>query len=369
MNSRAYSRLLVSALTAWRKLTDRNRPKHRPRDPKRILVIHQLLLGDTLMTLSLLSKLREQYPDSHISTAVPEGFVSIMQGNPLKVEVLPFNLYKPGQLWDLIRQPNYDLALVPGDNRYGWTAYAMGARWICGFSEDTPGKNSGCFDELRPYSDKPAAWTDMVTDLCDGPSPQPYTPGQWQPLGKHSHSEPVAPYTLIHVGAKTPLKLWPTQRWESLIRLLREQGKHVVVSCGPGEQAILEQLDLPTDIPCFPGNLPLSEFWQRVDGADTLVCLDNGVAHMARLIGTPTVCLFGPASQLIYGAGLFFGQCPYIAVSADVSCRDQTDVFKRDIPWARTCERSPQQCPDHICMSAIEVNQVMQAIEQLEHQR
>ena len=33
-----------------------------PAGPRRILVLHHLLLGDTLMLTALLAKLREQYP-------------------------------------------------------------------------------------------------------------------------------------------------------------------------------------------------------------------------------------------------------------------------------------------------------------------
>ncbi len=42
----------------------------------------------------------------------------------------------PGTLMELLQQSGFDLALVPGDNRYSWLALALGAKWIVAFSGD-----------------------------------------------------------------------------------------------------------------------------------------------------------------------------------------------------------------------------------------
>lgn len=128
---------------------------------------------------------------------------------------------------------------------------------------------------------------------------------------------------------------------------------------------MLEELALPQSIPVYPGTLSLAQFWRLLAGANLLICPDNGTAHLARIIGTPTLCLFGPASSHIYGAGEYWSQCPYRAVSIDVPCRNQHNIFKREIEWAQTCERSPQQCPQHRCMPELLPDTVLHALEQL----
>ena len=39
----------------------------------------------------------------------------------------------PATLDALFDEPGFDLAIVPGDNRYSWLAAAAGARWIVAF--------------------------------------------------------------------------------------------------------------------------------------------------------------------------------------------------------------------------------------------
>jgi len=53
----------------------------------------------------------------------------------------------------------------------------------------------------------------------------------------------------------------------------------------------------------------------------------------------------------------------------DFHCRDQRTVFKREIHWVRTCERSSAECAVPACMHAIEVDVVLSAIDAVMYQR
>ena len=110
--------------------------------------------------------------------------------------------------------------------------------------------------------------------------------------------------------------------------------------------------------------------WHVVAGARLLVCPDTGIAHLGRVVGVPTVTLFGPGSTVICGPGAFFADMPGRAVTIDpFPCRDQTIQFFREVSWARRCERlygdAPGRCPRPLCMEAIELPAVMAAIESL----
>ena len=94
-----------------------------------------------------------------------------------------------------------------------------------------------------------------------------------------------------------------------------------------------------------------------------LVAPDTGVAHLGRIVGVPTVTLFGPGSAVLCGAGDFWCDAPYRAVTIEpFACRDQRVLFKREIPWVRRCGRSVAACPRHLCMPAIGVDAVQNAI-------
>ena len=121
-------------------------------------------------------------------------------------------------------------------------------------------------------------------------------------------------------------------------------------------------------IASFAGTLDLAQLWHLVAGARA--ARRAGHRHRAsrpRSTGTPTVALFGPGSALICGAGDFWRDAPYRAVTVDpFPCRDQRVLFKRDIEWVRRCGRSVAQCAAPRCMDAIDVADVEAAIAALD---
>jgi hypothetical protein len=146
------ARVVVQAVGRRATSVGRRRP---PRDPRRILIAHHLLLGDTLTLTPLLAKLRERYPRADLIMALPEPFAPL----------------------------------------YAYAPYGVHA---VGWNPRTPA--------ARRYPETPAAWADIVATLVDGPAPARYGRSDW-------HDPPAAPfdlpsraYVVLHVGASTPLK-------------------------------------------------------------------------------------------------------------------------------------------------------------------
>ena len=336
------SRFAGRATAVARALLLRRRARARPEDPRRILVAHHLLLGDTLMLTPLLKKLRTLHPTADIAMTVP-------------VPIVP-----------LYAEPAFDLAFVPGDNRYAWLAAAMRARWIVAFDGDRPAAKSWPVDALVAYADRPAAWGDLVAQLCDGPAPAPYRTSEWRAPPAAGFALPAERYAVLHVGASSPLKQWSPQRWAELAGWLAARGIAPVWSAGAAEVAIVDAIDARRRYASFAGRLDLAQLWHLLAGAELLVAPDTGVAHLGRIVGTPTVALFGPGSALLCGAGDFWRDARYRPVTIDpFPCRDQRVLFKRDIDWVRRCGRSVAECPQHLCMPAIGVDAVRHAIDSM----
>lgn len=118
-----------------------------------------------------------------------------------------------------------------------------------------------------------------------------------------------APYRLaLAPTANWPAKVWPASSFASLVERLTGPGgplidAEVVVSGGPGEepqaQPVIDAvpparlvsavgLDLPTTAAVF----------QR---CDLFIGNDSGLMHLAAAAGTPTVGLFGPTDDRLYG--------------------------------------------------------------------
>ena len=137
-------------------------------------------------------------------------------------------------------------------------------------------------------------------------------------------------------------------------------------SAGPEEEELVRTCDPERKWRSFAGMLALPQIWQLLAGASVLVSPDTGIAHLGRVVGTPTVALFGPGSATITGAGAFWREMPYRAVTIDpFPCRDQRVLFKREIAWVRRCGRSLAECAHPRCMDAIELDAVVRAIASL----
>src|SRR5690242_439336 len=78
MPSRTWPRLYAMGAAAlrWR------RPRERPSEVRRLLIVQHLLLGDTVMLTPLLKKARARYPRAEIAMAVPSAYAPLYDGKP-----------------------------------------------------------------------------------------------------------------------------------------------------------------------------------------------------------------------------------------------------------------------------------------------
>lgn len=369
MRSRARARLpIISRALLHLALSATGRRK--VSDPRRILITHHLLLGDTLMLTPLLAKLRTLYPQAEIVVTAPKAIAPLYEKRPYGVIAWPFDPYDSATVAAMFPKAGFDLAISAADNRHSWLALALGSRWIVAHAGDRPGYKSWPVDELIPYPEKPAAWGDLVAMLVDGPPPPPYEPRDWPAPAWTPFELPRPPYAVLHVGASTPLKLWEPYKWQAVAKQLANRGLSVIWSGGKGEIQIVAEVDPTGKYPSYAGQLDLPQLWQLIQNAALLVAPDTGVAHLGRVTGTPAVVLFGPGSDVLFGSGDFWRNSPFRAVTVrDFHCRDQRTVFKREIHWVRTCERSSAECAAPACMHAIEVDVVLSAIDAVMYQR
>lgn len=340
--------------------------RRKPQDPARILVLHHLLLGDTLMLTALLAKLRARHPSAQIVMTVAPPYAELFAGRPYGVTAHRFDPRDYATFAALRALPRFDLAILPADNRYSWLARAIGARWITGLAGDRPAHKNWPVDELVPYSATPTAFCETAAELTGGSPPARYTTAAWPAPAAAVPIDLPARFALLHVGASSVLKQWPAARWRELADALSHDGLAIVWSAGPGEQAILDAIDVRAGELRIAGTLSLGQLWHVLAHAEVVVCPDTGVAHLARLTGTPTVTLFGPGSALLCGPGTFFADMPGRAVTVDpFPCRDQDVQFFRRVWWVRRCERLPGSrpacCPEALCMEAIGVAPVLAA--------
>jgi len=338
----------------------------RPRNPARILIAHHLLFGDTLCLTPLVAKCRERYPDAEICLTVPGMLAPIYASRPFDVRVISFDPRDANSLSAALGYTGFDLALIPGENRFAWLAQAMNAAWIVGFDGDRPGYKNWLLDERIPFPGWPWNWADAAALLVPGPAPGPYDPGVWPDPPYEPFDEPAGNYCVLHIGARNPLRNWLPQRWRELSRWVAACGLDPVWSAGAGEESILREVDPSGTWRSYAGRLSLAQLWRLLKGARLLVCPDTGVAHLGRVVGVPTVALFGPGSVALSGAGAYWRNSRYRAVAIEeVACRNQNLIFKREIPGMLRCVRFAPECTRNICMQEIALESVTGAAREL----
>jgi ADP-heptose:LPS heptosyltransferase len=185
---------------------------------------------------------------------------------------------------------------------------------------------------------------------------------------------------VLHVEASTPVKHWEDARWLALAERIEARKIQPVWSAGPGGEATLRRIDPAGRFRALGHRLDLAQLWHLVAHAALLVSPDTSVMHLGRLTGAPTVALFGPSSTQLFGAGQFWRNARYRAVTVEeVPCRDQSRLFKREIGWIRRCQRTKDECIARTgvdwaagdeaaappCMRAIEVDAVERAAAEL----
>lgn len=365
MASRFPSRARIIALAAWHSICTLGRRKA-PAHPGRILIAHHLLLGDTLMLTPLLAKLRAQHPTAELVMTAPKAIAPLYEKRPYGVRAIPYDPRDPATLQALYPLHGFDLAIVPGDNRHAWLARALGAGWVVAHAGDRPAYKDWAVDERVPYPAKPAAWGDMVAELAAGGPPAPYRPADWPQPAYYDFLLPETPYCVLHVGASSPLKLWNSGNWLSLAEHLSGLGYQVVWSGGKGEDKYISAIDPQQKFISYAGKLDLPQVWHLIKHAALLVCPDTGIAHLGRLVNTPTITLFGPGSDIICGAGDFWQNAPYRTITVpDFHCRNQHRLFRREIAWVQRCGRSLDECSTPACMHAITLDTVKSAARDL----
>ena len=100
---------------------------------------------------------------------------------------------------------------------------------------------------------------------------------------------------LLNPGGGWASKRWPPDRFSALAQALRRQALHCLVTYGPGEEALAEQV-VAASAGAAQRSFPttLLDYVELCRRARLVIAADTGPLHLACAVGTPVVALFGP---------------------------------------------------------------------------
>lgn len=295
-----------------------------PSEPRRILIVRLGAIGDVARVLPMLAGLKRRFPDAEIDWVVQSKAADLLRGHPeiSRLWVVPFRSWREAlsrEAWGLgrrMRSRDYDLVLDfqgmikgtvwalaasgPGV-RVGWgPGHSQNLAWLWYHGVRTPpGKRVNRHLRHRALvdwlgaPDVPATALPFIGDES-GP-----VAGFLAGLAGEPH-----PWILAWPGSSRSgsHKRWDPERLRAAISGIRQRtGGTVLVGWGPAEEE--EARALAAGIPgarMIPSTT-IPELALLLSRADLYVGMDTGPMHVAALLGTPTVGVFGRSDPAIHG--------------------------------------------------------------------
>lgn len=268
------------------------RGRERPASP-RLLVLRALGLGDLLTAVPALRALRRAWPDHQTVLAAPLWLEPAVRLTGTVDRLLPASAVgravperlewtgpPPRTAVDLHGNGPHSRRLLRTVRPGRLLCYGPGspAAW----REDEPERHRWC--RLLTCHGIPADPDDLriPAPACASPAPGA---------------------TVVHPGADAPARRWPADRFAAVARALARGGHRVLVTAGPGERPIAEEVAARAGLP--PSRVlaaaRLDVLAALIAGARAVVVGDTGPAHLATALGTPSVVLFGPVAPRLWG--------------------------------------------------------------------
>ena len=125
----------------------------------------------------------------------------------------------------------------------------------------------------------------------------------------HFYAKLISPlsncgHTVVHVGAGSPARLWPQERWAEVVRHLDSKGHQVVLTGSRGEAGRVAQVHRTAGIHSvrdLSGDADIMNLARLVAGARLVVSVDTGISHLATAFKRPALTLFGPIPPAWWG--------------------------------------------------------------------
>lgn len=159
---------------------------------------------------------------------------------------------------------------------------------------------------------------------------------------------------VVHPGGNWGMKRWPVYHFTRLIAELMKDGKVKVAISGSDQDVVLTEAivsGLRRQPVILAGKVDLKQLMALMKRADCVVSADSGPLHIASSVGTNVIGIFGPTRPEITGPR---GSGRAVILQHDVGCN------------RRPCYNL--ECPDNICMQAVSVKEVLDAIRQFQDQ-
>src|SRR5262245_8299134 len=281
-----------------------------PRNVERILVIKLSALGDFVLALAAMKRIRQAHAKAHITLLTTPPFEALAKICPYFNAVDTGGRPESFGQWMALRQRIkavnydrvYDLQTSAQSNRIfqmlrpsppAWSGIAFG----CSLPHKNPFRND--MHTLERQADQlmyAGIWPDAPTEPGSAPPPDlSWVMKSAPPERPVPGANKPRPYVMFVPGgsAHRPEKRWPLEKYSELARILYGRGFDIVVIGGPQEadmaHAIQRAVPRTRDM---TGRTDFATIARMGAKAALAVGNDTGPLHLAAAGGAPTIVLF-----------------------------------------------------------------------------
>jgi ADP-heptose:LPS heptosyltransferase len=337
---------------------------------RRVLVVKPDHVGDVLLALPAVRRLKEIFPEAELTLLVGPHTRSLAEREPAVDRVLTYEFFfadshkLPRQLADADRARlrawlgayGFDLAVdLRRETDSRELVRLSGARWTVGFAD--PGEaewltlsvpSEGPLKLLKPgrhMSQDLLRLADLVERVMGEPSPAP-APRPEEDAEVTRLFDAVVPgghriLVGIHPGSGRPIKCWPAAYFGRLAGMFAERlGAAVVVFGGPGEEGLAAEVicSAPPGTPAvsLAGRFGLAAFSAAVRRCDLFVGNDSGPTHLAAAAGVPVLGVYAGTADPVQWGPLGVGAA---AIQRALLCTPCYVSRPRDCPLGVPCTK------------------------------
>ena len=304
----------VARLTGW------SRQSPGPFEAPRVLVVRCDHIGDSIMTTSILDPLRDALQPSTLDVLSASWAAPIFERHPAVDRVHRFNApwwlaarHQPLKArlasWAALpsmvanlRAQRYDIGIdMRGDLRQIFLFLALGGVRDRASSDRTGGA-SLLTRVVSHRTDKHQVERDMELAAlfgAEGPPRQsaPTLPELTPAVVARLQGTEAHGFATLALRGNKPNRSWPVEEASALAaEVFEATGILSVYVGGPDERAFGEELEnrVPACVRNLAGHTSVIESCAVIAKARVMVAVDSGPMHMATMVGTPVVAMFGP---------------------------------------------------------------------------
>jgi lipopolysaccharide heptosyltransferase I len=301
----------------------------------KILILRLSAVGDVLRTLPAVMALKESFPSSHISWVVEEPSKTLLESQPQidRVILLPRKRWTEGmksigKVWKTfkemgqfileLKRQKFDFVLdFHGIIKSGMISFLSGAPKRIGYDRKSTREGNFLFSNIKvklPKKNISRYQRNFALLKGIGLEVKDFNIRLHIPQRDKEYVESFfirldtplrRPSIAIHAGTnpKALFKRWMSDRYAQLAdRLIRELEATVIFTWGPGELESVEAIRKEMREQSFlgPETKTLTQLGELFRHCDLYVGGDTGPMHIASLMGTPVLVIYGPTDPVFH---------------------------------------------------------------------